>query len=317
MSAHLQRLFARVAPVGASMTLPSAVPVAGLASPLAEADQRLGMPEFDGLMDDGTWPAEAGAQMPITAEAKAPTSLYPAAPRGTSMSPEVRPTKPRSLYSDRPPVLPMTAKHLDNDPAPARSILPMPSPVFDIDASDFAPAPIVDSPLSAAMDDAPSVDPTESGTGYPLPAPLAELEVRTRVDRAMPRTVGRNGKVGRDFVIPPAIDRAPMTDAFALPRPVDRGNMIEQNRPAASPAWSPSAEPAFRPEEDLQPATETRVEVVPIDPPRGVPEPARAEPAGEQTQSRPSQPLSAAAASRIGALPSRRSSVMLFGMRRR
>ena len=314
MNSHLQRLLARVAPSAPGLAL-GAQPVNPVGSPLAETDQRIGLPEFSDMMvpTEGELAArepESIAPPPATRNpAAAPGAPLPspapddpagAAPRPvpfevSGSAPTV--SLPVSPDFEAPEVRrPETAPGAPERPQDSAVATPVWQPPFEIGAEDFERrAPDVGEEAAPAA-------PTRQAPAEASPA-LSAPDLAPLPLQAPPEPILAEARPLRPHVelVPP--EPAPTAEAApALARPA-----LEVEPPV--------------PPEAGDDAPDTRREIVieevviDIVPPVQRMAPAAAQ-GGEQGSGR-TMPLSAEGTSIIGALPLSRRQPTVLGMRRR
>jgi hypothetical protein len=318
MNTHLQRLLARVAPpFGGSVF--AAQPVNPIASPLAESDQRIGLPEFSGLaLPVGSMPAqdepETGpvsmadhvaprpqVREPLVNTVEAPEIAAPQLPRSepphqSSPLAWTEPAVVETPWQPAPQNQPSDAAAPPRTPDPAE---PAWRPSFEIAPEDLRPIPVqtVDTAPeepASAMTTPDRSSPTQTREAEPAPAQHAEAEAQ------------------------PVFEARPVRPAVALVAP-ETVSLDEPVPASAKPA--PAAEPAEPQALEIEEPSGARpvvieelvIDVAPPPTARGAPAPAvRSEPGAQR-----SAPLSAEAASVIGPLPLSRRQPTILGMRRR
>lgn len=324
VSSYLQRLLARVAPGAGTALAPASVPAAPLSSPLADHDQRLGLPDFEApvpsvfeepqVVESGQLPREKPtAAMAENLPADRPSKVV------TRRGPDLR------LVGQPPPEAASartSAERADRSAAVEISVqapVPAPSPL-DIRAADLEPIapPLVDEI------EPPEGDPTVALPQVPEPAanratPLSDATeaVETKPAAAPKDRIAERVTPLRDLVA--EIEPAPRrTMTIVPPDAADGASEVSPNALAAEapePAASERDLRAAALEEVRLPEQRTgrsiNIEQIIID--VHEPQPTlTSNPSG-----RPGPPATAAAASIIGPLPVRRSTISLFGMRRR
>lgn len=316
MNAHLQRLLARVAPASPGLAL-GVQPVNAVDSPLAESDQRIGLPEFSGI----AVPAEI--------------DLFPAALEGTQLpAPEETSKTPR--------VSPPRGPSLPDRPVPAT---PQPTPVTISEHASpavQAPAPPAEAPSPpVARPEQPSaVSPRIGPEAAPAWRPPFEIETNDfePYPAAPPERAPGSEDERRSQAEPAPQERA--EEAVPLPAPEPAEPLAAEAHPIRPRVALVSSETVAPPE--AAPAQDSRRIAAGLPIPAGVeveaPEPSRAvvieevvidivPPALERPAAAPMQadgragsramPLSAEAASVIGPLPMSRRQPTILGMRRR
>ncbi|MFI0848340.1 hypothetical protein [Mesorhizobium sp. IMUNJ 23232] len=320
MSSYLQRLFNRGAPAP-SLAMPglAIAPAARLASPLAEADQRLNLPGFVAPVDTADVAVEpAGAIVPHAFLAP-PTSHQPSidSPRPLPVAavPSPEAATPVSVEAE-----------LRADPRPAAGIAePMAAPALanETGAATHPRAPAEPVSLRAIEPASPgqtrrALSIVPSAPEARTPQELAEdpqPRARVAVPAAEPAAPARALPQAAPEAQPAA--KAITREAFAPPR-------AEPAEAVVTPFARPRAEPVSRPLPDALAERRQRdvpQQASPTSPPKSAP-PAEANTSALPAASapRPSpvvRPLTAEAASVIGPLPVRRRTVSIFGMRRR
>jgi len=313
MSLHLQRLLARVGPPAPGFAL-AMLPVTPVTSPLAEGDQRIGMPEFAGAdlpldaASEATTPGEGPAPRPAAPIPRQPQQarLVPphATPEAIGNGPAVTvaptPAAERPVTSAMPTAHAVSPPDLAVPPDMPAALAPLLSP-FAIVPDDFEPAPRPVPPVE------PLPQPVSAAPAEPVP--MADTEARV-----LPSTVA-----------PPMI----VTEAVPLRAPARAAGVetasvpqvaAEPTHATATPALAPIASLPAAAAPDTGTPRSVVIEEVVID---VVPPPAPAAPRDLPSQVRDQRgapaatPLSAEAASIIGPLPVSRPFATLFGMRRR
>jgi hypothetical protein len=317
MSLYLQRLLARTGGAPVPLAFGAPTPVSALASPLAEHDQRLGLPEFGGAaLEEGLPPEPSASAGEGDRTVPKPFQVPRPQPRPVEAAPapfpEADPPVPVEVLRQPPPA----ARGAGGDePAPAtvpREVdlsFPPPRP-FDIAEDDFEPLPPAPPPLSSAE---------------PEPAPGSESEaaaLRLPVPDAAPAATAAAERAAQAGETAPESRSAPPQPREAQPAPRSPAERHDVET-RASAGIEPEPMPAERPEQDraepfeagpATPVARARVatEQVVVE----VRDPVQSAPSGREGRSR-AMPATAAAASMIGPLPVRRSAVTLYGMRRR
>lgn len=323
MSAYLQRLLGRAAPGGAIAAVPPSVPVAPLSSPLAAHDQRLGLPNFEA---------------PVPSEFDEPKVIEPVATsenRTQSSSGKLVAGEP-SIRAPRPaPELRLVGERHDAPvdaeatPSPLEAAPVTPT---TIDTSAFAPGPLDIQPNDlepiqvSVTAVAGQVEQERVDGPADAPEPVSRLASpllvpAQSVDPEFPDVAAETND--RAQGAPEGGSALPVEPASRQLVPIAPLLLDEAERQPAPIALTPDApEPAEKRANRLSPAFElpaeeqaatqsVNIEQIVID----VHEPQQTR-AAEGLAAR-GPPATAAAASIIGPLPVRRSTVSLFGMRRR
>jgi hypothetical protein len=314
MSAYLQRLFDRAAPMAAP-SLPGALPAGPSLSPVALSDQRLNdparaaqfdaTPGFDSSMDatgpiSDLPPTGADAGLPATTQAQSTQQARPqpattpseiALPRPVADAARVaaEPVAPTHAPRLRPGVLDIEPGDLllpepptAAEPVQAEPAMPVPRAAPATPAHDATPA----APVAADHSERPPLAPPPRPLPSPPPAPAVEA-------RPLPLALPR-AEVAITTVTPTArADAVQPPLQEAMPPPL-RVPALPATEPSPEATAAPSAAPAARRE---APATTPQ-------PPAESPPPRI-------------RPMSANEASVIGPLAPRQRALTLFGLRRR
>lgn len=314
MNAHLQRLLARVAPPSGHAL--AAQPVNAVSSPLAESDQRIGLPEFSALtvpteialpsIDAEILPAPAPVETPksppvvrprtaASSEIPTPVALEPTTiDRAEPVLP--LPVAPPAASAEAP--LPAVAQPRHPEPVPAAAeaeSTPVWRPPFEIESGDFEPYRIPPALEPEPEDSQRSeAEPAQQDRAAELAPPAVPEPARPQIVEARP--------------VRPRIALVPdlAAPAEASPPQETRATTAELPAPADVEADTPGPARAVIIEEVV-------IEIAPPATPRSaapVLEDERR--AGARTM-----PLSADAASIIGPLPLSRRQPTVLGMRRR
>ena len=321
MSTYLQRLFSRAAAPVAAPALSAAAPATRIASPVAERDQRLALPEFSAAVmspdawpegiDDGATPETGFAppRMPPARDIRETrvVELFrrdPAPARETAPPPAARTAEPATApaVAERDFALPRHAA--EPVPSPAAESLAPREMFHDADVPAAAPAPQPPAPMPRQRGE--TERPAERPELRRAERP-AEPSLRQRPDlpgTVEPAPAPRPAEEIRPFVLPepavslPATEPAPRPVTTAEPAARRVETTVEVERPPAETAREPAAQPAVSPA------------------PRAA-ENAAANSAPKPAAPSAPRPLTAEAASVIGPLPIRRRTLSIFGMRRR
>lgn len=326
MSAYLQRLLARTAPGTGIALSPPSIPVAPLSSPLAAHDQRLGLPDLEpAVPSEFDQPQPDEKRLETGGERRRPDDRKP--PRKESADTRRRIPPELRLVGEAPYPPPKAG-------APAKSGPDSPAPMpASVDAPAFAPGPLdiapVDlEPIVESVEEEtvlPIADKEDGSIEAPAPAPRAKMPLNlpgetddseTRLDRGEPVEDARRSIEFRPVtdIEPAARKRIPLPEPYEIDDAADErpAPAVEESLPEPAERMRNHAAHDIEPRAlELPAAPSVSIDQIVID----VHEPQQVPTAQAATRSGPLP--TAAAASIIGPLPVRRSTVGLFGMRRR
>lgn len=316
MSGYLQRLYDRAAAAPIAVPLPAAASL----SPIAQADQRLTVPEIgEALM--------TGAPLPVQDDAwDEATPDEPVAASDTSMGRAAHPPAPRRRAREQtrapqpaadPPAPSAREEEAAQIPRPAAPI---------VDASAAQPSPFARIGAIAPTDFELPAEPTDA-----MPAPIPSTPAPAATPPGTQSALSPEAKPVR---APTTTSAAPVPlpspSIAASATPVDTQPIEERDEAAvAQPASAPESTQQQPQVEPIAPRVAAPVPP-PEAPPVSAPTPTRNQPPPRQpvpqrvevlrpsdAPAKPPRPLTANEASVIGPLPIARRSAMLFGVRRR
>jgi hypothetical protein len=323
MSAYLQRLLGRAAPGAAFAAMPPSVPIASLSSPLAVHDQRLGLPDFEAPVPSEFDEPKVGEAEPAIGgreQRRAGKAGAKDAFTGAHRSPpDLRLVGEKHDGQAETPTIARPVEGLLTTPPRIEASALMPGPL-DIGASDLEPIQVPAANEENRVEQGQSATPLRApAPAIDQPTPVPEFEQAIEADFSdFPVVTEDEGRKTPEFDLPMPSEPAGRHTARIMPPDVDGTELVPWPIALPSDAPEPDETGTTLRSTSLEQADRNGGEPPSVNIEQIVIDVHEAQQAQNDRQLAPrSPPVTAASASIIGPLPVRRSTVSLFGMRRR